>query len=184
MFDLKKALERYTPLSDHEQQAKVRMLAFLDTHPDCFERTLTIGHFTASSWLLNKAETHALLMHHAKLGMWVQLGGHCDGNPNMLEVAIKEAQEESGIAAIVPISDEIFDIDIHLVPAYKHEPEHYHYDVRFLLKVDGDQDIRANKESKELRWIPAQFHALPTHERSVTRMFDKWIAQRTISFLE
>ena len=184
MFDLKTALEHYNPLSSHEQQIKVRMLAFLASYPDCFERTLEIGHFTASAWLLNNDETHALLMHHNKLDMWLQLGGHCDGNKDVLAVAIKEAQEESGIEDIVPLSSEIFDIDIHLVPAYKHEPAHYHYDVRFLLKVDSVQSFKRNNEAKELRWIPAQFHELPTQERSVTRMFDKWIAQRVISFLE
>ena len=196
MFDLKNALERYTPLSAHEQQTKVRMLAFLDTYADCFERTLAIGHFTASSWLLNKDETHALLMHHAKLGMWVQLGGHCDGNKDVLEVAIKEAQEESGIQNIVPLSQEIFDIDIHLIPAKQsqttqaafklgmkakgltqgfHDQEHYHYDVRFLLHVTGDKDIIKNRESKELRWISKDKKELPTESRSVVRMFDKWL---------
>ena len=89
-----------------------------------------------------------------------------------------------GIEAIVPISLEIFDIDIHLIPAYKNEAAHYHYDVRFLLKVDSDEPFIRNNEAKELRWIAAQFHELPTQERSVTRMFDKWVAQRTISFLE
>jgi 8-oxo-dGTP pyrophosphatase MutT (NUDIX family) len=113
-------------------------------------------------------------MHHAKLDRWLQLGGHCDGDVDVLAVAIKEAQEESGIIGIKPVSPEIFDIDIHLIPANKNEQEHYHYDVRFLLQVTSDEEIVSNRESKELRWIKKDSSQLPTNELSVIRMFKKW----------
>ncbi|HXW85792.1 MAG TPA: NUDIX domain-containing protein [Candidatus Bathyarchaeia archaeon] len=115
-------------------------------------------------------------MHHTKLDQWFQLGGHCDGNPDVLAVALKEAQEESGINHIVPVNTHIFDIDIHLIPANKKEKEHYHYDVRFLLQVASDEKIVQNSESKELRWITKNRAEFPTQNRSVVRMFDKWIA--------
>ena len=168
-------LEDYHPISQDEQSYKKRMLEFVLQHEDCFERSLVIGHITASAWLLNKNHTHALLLHHAKLDKWFQLGGHCDGNPNVLEVAIKEAQEESGIMGIEPLSSSIFDIDIHLIPENKKEKEHYHYDVRFLLHAMSDEDIVQNSESKELRWISKNRNDLPTSEQSVVRMFDKWL---------
>lgn len=171
-------LNNYHPLFQEEQSFKQRMLEFIRQYPDCFERSLEVGHLTASSWLLNKHHTHALLMHHTKLDKWFQLGGHCDGNSNVLDVAIKEAQEESGIMGIEPLSREIFDIDIHLIPANKKEKEHYHYDVRFLLHVTSDEDFVQNSESKELRWISKNRIELPTHERSVTRMFDKWLSMK------
>ena len=117
----------------------------------------------------------ALLMHHNKLDIWVQVGGHCDGNPNVLEVAIKEAQEESGINGIEPVSEEIFDIDIHLIPGNTREKEHYHYDVRFLLQVTSDEQIVQNRESKELRWIGKKLTSLPTQNPSIIRMFNKWV---------
>ncbi|HLW72451.1 MAG TPA: NUDIX hydrolase [Candidatus Babeliales bacterium] len=169
-------LEEYYPTSYDEQVCKKNMINFISQQTDCFERFLEIGHITASAWLLNKNHTHALLMHHAKLDKWFQLGGHCDGNPNVLDVAIKEAQEESGIVAIEPLSEAIFDIDIHLIPANKKEKEHYHYDVRFLLHVIDDEDVVQNSESKELRWISKNRNDLPTHEESVVRMFYKWSA--------
>lgn len=168
-------LHEYHPSAPEEIQAKETMLNFIKAHDDCFERSLAIGHITASAWLVNKEQTHALLMHHTKLDRWFQLGGHCDGDPDVLGVAIKEAQEESGIMHIAPLSNKIFDIDIHLIPANSKEKEHYHYDVRFLLQVTSDEQVVQNGESKELRWIGKNKNELPTAELSVTRMFNKWI---------
>ncbi len=169
-------LANYFPTPSEEIIFKKDIISFVQEHSDCFERTLAVGHITASAWLLNKNKTHALLMHHTKLDKWFQLGGHCDGDPDVLAVAIKEAQEESGIMGIAPLSKEIFDIDVHLIPANKREAEHYHYDIRFLLQVTSNEDIVQNNESKELRWVGKDRNELPTEERSVTRMFDKWLA--------
>lgn len=171
-------LQQYEPQDSDEQRYKGLMIAFIRENEDCFERSLTIGHLTGSAWLLNNDGTQALLMHHYKLDRWLQLGGHCDGNPDILAVAVKEAQEESGIMSIAPISSSIFDIDVHLIPAAKGIAEHYHYDVRFLLQVQGDETVVQNNESKELRWIPKNRSAVPTDQRSVVRMFEKWVKER------
>ncbi len=168
-------LENYFPVNSEEIEAKRDIINFIKKYENCFERSLAIGHITASCWLLSKDKTKALLMHHTKLDMWVQLGGHCDGNPDPLEVAVKEAQEESGIQNIYPINNEIFDIDIHFIPANSKEAGHYHYDVRFLLGVNSDEDIVRNSESKELRWIGKEKNQLPTYSLSVVRMFNKWL---------
>lgn len=169
-------LQKYNP-SDEEIAFKDRMLIFIEQNIDCFERTLESGHITASCWLLNKDSSQALLLHHAKLDRWFQLGGHCDGDSDVLAVAIKEAQEESGITHIVPAGTDIFDIDIHLIPENKRDKAHYHYDVRFLLQVVGDETIVQNSESKELRWIGKNADELPTDNPSVVRMFNKWVAR-------
>lgn len=167
-------LNSYKPTTPEEINYKNKMLTFINEHPDCFERSLEIGHITGSAFILNKEHTHALLLHHTKLDKWLQLGGHCDGDPDVLAVAIREAQEESGImAAIEPLSTEIFDIDIHRIPARKHEPEHDHYDVRFLLQVTSNEQYIQNHESKELKWVKLDMSDLPTAERSVVRMFEK-----------
>jgi len=173
-------LYKYFPVNPQEITFKQEMLSFIMQYPNCFERSLEIGHITASAWVLNKEKTKALLMHHSKLNKWFQVGGHCDGNPDVLSVAIKEAQEESGIKNIIPISFEIFDIDIHLIPENKKEKAHYHYDIRFLLQVVSDEQIIQNRESKELRWIGKSFNELPTDNPSVIRMFTKWISKNDI----
>jgi hypothetical protein len=76
---------------------------------------------------------------------------------------------------IKPVHINIFDIDIHFIPENKKEKGHYHYDIRFLLQVTSDEDYMQNEESNALAWIDKNKEKLPTNERSVTRMFDKWI---------
>lgn len=178
--NLTQLLANYDPKAPEEQVYKEQMLTFIAEHTNCFERSCVIGHITASAWLLNNDYSKALLMHHTKLDKWFQLGGHCDGDSDVLRVAIKEAQEESGIQSIVPVSKDIFDIDIHLIPARKQEIAHYHYDVRFLLQVVGNEEVQQNGESKELRWIDKNLDELPTQQRSVTRMFEKWLVLDTM----
>lgn len=92
-----------------------------------------------------------------------------------MRVAIKEAQEESGIMGIKPIFESIFDIDVHLIPPHGPDPEHYHYDVRFLLQVQSDDPLICSEESHALQWFGKDKTTLPTQDRSVMRMFEKWL---------
>ncbi len=171
---LKKLLLEYDSVYSEENKYQERMINFMNNHKNCFERHCVTGHFTASCWLIDKSNNRALLTHHAKLDDWFQLGGHCDGESDPLAVAIKEAREESGINNIKALSDKIFDIDIHLIPEINNEPTHYHYDVRFILKVCSDEPLVINRESKALKWF-GKDEQLPTGSLSVTRMFDKWL---------
>ena len=171
---LLKLLEEYSPSPD-EIRFKDEMIEFAKKNENCFERSLLSGHFTASAWLLNKDKSKAFLMHHVKLDVWCQSGGHCDGDPDLLRVAVKEAKEESGISAIVPIHNQIFDIDIHPIPAFKQIPPHFHYDVRFLLQVTSDEEAVPNPESKGVMWVGKNPQDLPTTEPSILRIFNKWV---------
>jgi 8-oxo-dGTP pyrophosphatase MutT (NUDIX family) len=175
-ISLNQLLAAYHPDDKSEQEYKKIILEFLSHYPNnAFERSLEVGHITASCWLVNKDNTKALLTHHKKLDKWFQLGGHCDGDTDVLAVAIKEAQEESGIMNIKPVQQGIFDIDVHLIPETKKEKAHYHYDVRFLLQVMDDEDFAVSEESHSLAWIDKKRENLPTHEWSVVRMFEKWV---------
>ena len=172
-MNLRDLLLSYNPTFDEEKKYKDQMIAFFDEHPDCFLRSCLKGHFTASCWLLSKDRVHALLLHHKKLDRWLQLGGHCDGDPDVLNVALKEAFEESGIEGLIPISQEIFDIDIHTIPERPNEPEHLHLDVRFLLGVETDEDFVQNHESLALKWLHIDDDDYP---ESISRMVKKWRA--------
>jgi hypothetical protein len=151
------------------------MLDFLNSHEGCFERSLSIGHFTGSCWLVNRDGTKFLLTLHKKIGRWLQLGGHADGDPDLARVSLKEAREESGLRNIELLSDEIFDIGVHLISEYKGIRAHYHYDVRFLLKTtDNDEDIQISDESNDLRWFE-KASLLPSDSgTNIPRMFEKW----------
>ena len=168
-----KLLKQYQP-TVKEVEFKSKILKFIEENADCFSRNLDIGHITGSSWLINKNGDKALLTHHAKLNTWLQLGGHADGDNDILRVALKEASEESGISSIKDISEEIFDIDVHQIPANKNEKAHIHYDIRFILQVSSDEKIKINHESNELLWINKNIVNLPTKEESILRMHKKW----------
>lgn len=173
-------LVSYQPSSSAELYDKQKMLELIERVPDCFERTCRLGHFTASAFLLNKAMTHACLLHHAKLKKWLQPGGHADGDSDLLSVAIKEAQEETGIQEIKPIMTQIFDIDIHLIPDSAKEAAHYHFDVRFLLHAYGDDTFIKNHESLGLCWVPKHdYHnSVAAGNQSLLRMFNTWHAMK------
>ncbi len=160
---------------EHPAQASVadKMLLFLRSTPDCFERSHKEGHFTGSAWLVNPAGDKALLTLHRKLKRWMQTGGHADGDPNLLAVALREATEESGIGGICPVSEKIFDIDIHEIPARPAtgEAAHLHYDVRYLLRAPHE-DFCISDESDALAWWNS--HELEAHrtelDEAVIRM--------------
>ena len=126
-------LSRYVPFEAHDRESARRLKEFVEKSALCFERDhFEPGHVTGSAWLVDPDGGSVLLTHHRKLGSWFQLGGHSDGDPDTLRVALREATEESGIEGIVPVSQEIFDIDVHEIPANSREPTHLHFDVRFF----------------------------------------------------
>ncbi len=151
-----------------------RVLEFVREHPDCFERSLAAGHVTGSAWIVDAARTHALLTHHAKLGLWLQPGGHCDGDSNVLRVALREAAEESGLTELAPLlGGAIFDVDAHEIPARKNEPAHVHYDIRYALRADRSRPLQISAESRDLRWVPLDEIAGLNTDESVLRMVRK-----------
>jgi len=172
-MNLTALLAAYSPSDNNEKKYHVAITTFLEQHGNtAFFRELLIGHITASAFLLNHNSTKFLLMHHVKLNKWLQMGGHCDGNTDVLAVAVQEAQEESGISSIEPVQMSIFDIDIHHIPMHKGIPAHKHYDIRFILKTVNFDVIQKNNESHELRWFSFD-EELPTNEESVLRMVRK-----------
>ena len=118
-----------------EEKIVAKFFEFLDNQIDCFSRSNLYGHFTGSAWVVDETNNWVLMTHHYQLNKWLQLGGHADGNENLLDVAMNEAIEESGLNNFKIISDKIFDIDIHTIPQYNNVPSHFHFDVRFLLEA-------------------------------------------------
>ncbi len=169
-------LAQYTPCDAHEQIMFDNIIRFVNAHTDCFERRLTTGHITGSAWIVDHGRTHALLTHHRKLNRWLQLGGHSDGDSNTLEVALREGREESGLLALRPVSEAIFDVDVHLIPAHKADPEHYHYDIRFLLEADRHAPLTISDESHDLAWLPLEKIVTLAADDSIQRMVKKTLA--------
>ena len=134
---------------------RARLVAFVAAHPDAFERTLAVGHVTASAWVVDPARAHALLAHHRKLGKWLQLGGHVDvgADADVRDAAMREAREESGLTSLRFAMNGIYDLDVHAIPARPGEPAHDHYDVRFAFEADPAEPLVTSAESHALAWI-------------------------------
>lgn len=157
-----------------DEQVAITMLSFIENHTNHFSRTNHHGHFTGSAWIINPDKTKILMTHHKKIGKWLQLGGHADGESDLLKVSQREAVEESGINNFVTISNEIFDMDIHEIPPIGSDPKHLHYDIRFLLQADPDKEsLIISNESHDVAWIPLDQIAHYNSEQSIMRMVDK-----------
>ena len=170
---LNSLLHNYHSQFPEEQAFKARFYALLD-EPYCFERKNLKGHFTASCWVTDPVKKQVLLLRHAKLNRWLQPGGHADGNTDLLMVAMKELQEETGISNPLKVSPEIFDLDIHAIPQRKTVPEHEHFDVRFHFIADSGISLKINEESTALQWVPLDKVAqITNYERSFERMVYK-----------
>ena len=147
-----------------------RFLDLLSRREDALFRTCEEGHITASVWIVSPTHDEVLLTLHAKLGRWLQLGGHVDGEADVLLAALREAEEESGMTGFKVLSDHILDVDIHPIPARAFESEHLHYDVRFLLEAPAGQELVISNESTDLKWWPWSVLAEIADEESLLRM--------------
>ncbi len=161
----------YAPYDDAQREMRARMLDFVDAHTDALHRTCLDGHLTAAGVLLDHARERVLLTHHRKLGRWLQLGGHCDGDANLAAAALREATEESGIDGLT-IDPRPIDVDVHVIPARKHEPEHLHLDTRFLVVAPPGAVEAISDESLALGWFgPDELEGIEL-DASVRRLFD------------
>jgi 8-oxo-dGTP pyrophosphatase MutT (NUDIX family) len=152
--------------------------SFLETYDDGFVRSNTFGHFTGSAWLVSADGERVLLTHHRKLGRWLQLGGHADGDSDLARVALREAEEESGLSDLV-VEGDIFDLDRHWIPDRNGEPGHWHYDVRYVVRATGKENFTVSEESLELAWKDiAPIASDPNADESMRRMAQRWIKRR------
>ncbi|HRG16727.1 MAG TPA: NUDIX hydrolase [Pseudomonadota bacterium] len=177
MFDLHDRLEAYVGVESGEIDARRRFLDLLATHPRCFWRDAFPAHFTASSWLVSADGARALLMHHRKLDRWLQPGGHADGDTDLPRVALREAEEETGLRDLTVV-DTPFDLDAHVIPVRGAEPEHWHYDVRFVVRAQGSERFDANAESHAMAWRPITDIAADRQiDPSIRRMARRWLSR-------
>jgi 8-oxo-dGTP pyrophosphatase MutT (NUDIX family) len=166
-------LKTYRTSDRDETDMVQRTIHFVEANPNCFERSLLTGHITAAAWILNNEATHTLLIHHRKLDKWLQPGGHCDGETDVISVAAKEAIEETGLQ-VVPLYENIFDVDIHEIPARPGIPAHLHYDIRFVFKASmTNEQLLPNEEVKALRWMKLEDVHSFNDSRSIVRMVEK-----------
>ena len=155
----------------------------LDDPENPFLRQRLAGHFTGSAWLVSADGQRVLLTHHRKLDRWLQLGGHADGERDLAQVALKEAEEESGLGGLVLEDGGLFDIDKHWIPARPDVPGHWHYDARYVVRALGSEQFAVSEESLALAWreITDVANAMidtPDGDDSLPRMAKRWLERR------
>ncbi len=164
-----------------EARYVARMLELSASPSACSRASFTPGHFTASAFVLSPDLGELILIHHKKLGIWVQPGGHVDAEDVDLESAARrEVDEEVGLDALRPFGEAgaLFDVDIHEIPARKSDPAHEHFDVRFAFVASTKECVRS-EEVADVRWVPLASVAEVTRDRSVLRAVEKLRARLT-----
>ncbi len=168
------SLGKYHTLFDEEKVFIPRFKSLLSNFPACYGRSLLTGHITASAWIIDEQGGSALLVHHKKLNRWLQPGGHADGDEDVLAVAFKEAREETGLTSLKLAEENIFDIDIHLIPRHGEIQAHFHHDIRFLFVAEKTEEYVISNESNELKWIPMdKLNLFTGNNNSIRRMASK-----------
>ena len=147
----------YAPRDENEVRFVARMLELCRADAACERSHFEPGHFTASAFVLSPDRRDLVLIHHKKLGIWVQPGGHVEpSDPDLVSAAQREVSEEVGLSELELLRNgvsPVFDLDIHVIPARKRDPAHEHFDVRFAF-VAKTRELVHSAEVLDLRWVP------------------------------
>jgi 8-oxo-dGTP pyrophosphatase MutT (NUDIX family) len=171
-------MDNYAQAYPGERVIATQFTQLMAEDPLAASRERGDAHLTGSAWLVSGDGRRVLLTHHRKLDRWLQLGGHADGDTDLGRVALREAGEESGLAGLA-VESQVFDLDRHRIPARGDEPEHWHYDVRFVVLAGSSEAFAVSEESHALAWVDiATIAHDPAQDESLRRMARKWLARQ------
>lgn len=186
---LREKIANYVPFNDQEEKDREMILKYIDSFPDVLTRENEIVHFTSSGFVLNKKRDHVLMIYHNIYDSWSWTGGHTDGDDDLLAVAIREVQEETGVKNVVPIVDDIFTIDVLSVLGHykrgKYVTSHIHISAAYLLEAAEEEKLHIKEdENSNVAWLPletfldnvSEKHMIPVY----TKIIDKAKSLRLI----
>lgn len=173
-------LGKHAPFDDNEARHLQAMHRLAGKEGAVFSREhYEPGHFTASAFVVSPSGDAILLVHHPKLERWLQPGGHVEeSDADLLSAARREAIEETGITDLALIGDGIFDVDVHMIPARKQEPEHRHFDVRFLFR-SGTRDVKLEEGIAGAQWVRLHEVTVENSDSSVARAVAKLLNEES-----
>ena len=177
--ELIRQLAAYTPYNEQEARDRETILHMLETTEDIFLRENLLAHMTSSAWVQDFKHRHILMAYHNIYQSWAWLGGHADGNEDLLQVAIKEVREESGIRNVRPVTDRIFSIEVLTVDGHEKKgvyvPSHLHLNVTYLLEADRDESVQVKTdENSAVGWFtPSEAVEKSTEPWFQTRIYSK-----------
>lgn len=177
-MNLKEQIESFVPYNEQERKDKEIMLGLIDTYEDVLTRENKVCHFTASNWIVNKERTKILMAYHNIYQNWAWTGGHCDGDSDLLKVALKEAQEETGIEHFKVLSNGIYSMEIVSVDSHikrgKYVPTHLHLDCCFLLEADENEILKIKPdENSGVKWVDINQTVEITNEKQMKPIYQK-----------
>ena len=154
---LKEQIEKYVPYNEQEQIDKEQFLEFINTFDDVLTRNNIFGHFTASAFVVNKERTKMVVVYHIINDGWIYPGGHADGIEDLLSVAVREVEEETGLKVKV-LDNNIFALNsvpvIGHVKREKYVSAHIHFDCVYLMEADDKLPlVYRDDESKGVKWV-------------------------------
>ena len=160
-MSLKEQIEEYIPYNEQEEKDKQTILKYINTFDDVLTRNNEFGHFTASSWCVNKGKTKVLMIYHNIYKSWAWTGGHADGESDLLATAIRELKEETGVEHVKVLDDNIFSLEIICVNGHvkrgKYVSSHVHLNLTYLLEVDENETLKIKEdENSGVRWVPIE----------------------------
>ena len=168
-------IENYPPFNEQEEKDKALILGWISNNENAFSRENTVAHITASAWVVNKDRSKVLMVYHNIYNSWSWLGGHADGETDLLSVAIREVKEEAGIAHVRPVSENIFSLESLTVDGHvkkeKYISSHLHLNITYLLEADSEEDVRIKAdENSGVAWF--------TPEEALQKSTEPWFVER------
>ena len=177
-MSLKEKIENYLPYNIEEQKDKELILKYMDIFDDVLTRKNEIGHFTSSCWIVNKEKTKVLMVYHNIYDSWSWVGGHADGDDDLLHVSLKEASEETGLKNVIPLSKDIFSLEVLGVDGHMKKGEyistHIHLNITYLLCAN-ENDITHIKEDEnsDVKWFELEEAIKASSEPHMKKIYNK-----------
>lgn len=178
MEKLKAMIERYQPVCEQEEADKILMLEYIRDFDNTLTRENKTCHFTASSWIVNKERTKVLMIYHNIYDSWAWTGGHCDGDSDVLHVALKEAEEETSLKSVKPLTEELASLEILTVDGHikrgKYVSSHVHLNCSFLLEADENEELHIKEdENSGVKWVDIKEALNLTNEAKMVSIYRK-----------
>ena len=174
-------IENYKPFNEQEEMDKFLILNWIRKNDNAFSRENTVAHMTASAWVVNQDKSKILMVYHNIYNSWSWLGGHADGETDLLAVALREVKEEAGISHVSPVSEEIFSLESLTVDGHvkkgKYVSSHLHLNVTYLLEADSEEavSIKADENSGVAWFSPEEALKKSTEPWFVEHVYSKLI---------
>lgn len=180
-------IKQYIPYNEQEEKDKQVIISCMNNFKDVYTRENVVCHFAPTAFCVNKQRTKMLMIYHNQMDSWVWPGGHADGNSDLLEVAMQELKEETGLTKATPITKDIFSLEVFCMNSHRKKGKyiacHLHLDTTFLIEADESEKIRIKAdENKDVKWVPleevtkltSQPHMIPIYEKAFKKLKEQY----------